>query len=187
LLEKRPFIGRKTGDRFFQYYLQRGLANEKLVNNTSAQADLEKSNELFPTAVATYALGNIAAEQGNTAKAIEHYTVVANGRGETAVAASDKIVRLDLESNPGKYIRVACYPDSNSNLIVAIANATAVAVRDVRFVIQYRDNGGVIRNREESIRGPIAAGQRSERNTGVGPYPPGSGCPVKIAGAKIAE
>ena len=34
---------------FFQYYLQRGLAKEKLGDNLSAQADLEKSNELFPT------------------------------------------------------------------------------------------------------------------------------------------
>jgi len=172
---------------FFQYHLQRGLAKEKLGNDDSALTDLERSNELFPTATATSALGDIASKQGNKAKAIEYYTAVAGSQGEIALAAREKLVRLDLEDNPGKYIQFGCYTDSNSNLIVAIANATSVAIRDVRFVVQYRDSNGVTRNREGSIRGPIAAGQRSERNTEIGPYPPGAGCPVEITGARIVD
>jgi len=172
---------------FFQYYLQRGLAKEKLGNDDSALIDLEKSNELFPTATATSKLGDIASKQGNKAKAIEYYTAVAGSQGEIALDARSKLVRLDLEQNPGKYIQFGCYPDSKSNLIVAIANATTMAIRDVRFVVQYRDSSGVLRNREESIRGPIAAGQRGDFNTGIGPYPPGAGCPVQITAARIAN
>ena len=56
---------------------------------------------------------------------------------------------MDLAENPGKYIQFGCYPDSNSDLVVAIANATTVPIRDVRFVVQYRDSRGVTRNREE--------------------------------------
>ncbi len=172
---------------FFQYYLQRGLAKEKLGDDGSALTDLEKSNELFPTATATSKLGDIAAKRGNKLQAIEYYSTVAGSQGEIALDARDKLVRLDLEQNPGKYIQFGCYPDSSGNLIVAIANATTVAIRDVRFVVQYRDSGGVTRNREESIRGPIAAGQRSDLNTGIGPYPPGAGCPVQITAARVAK
>lgn len=177
---------RRRGD-FFQYYLQRGLAKDKLGIDDGARTDLEKSNELFPTAIATSALGDIASKQGDKAKAIGYYTTVAGGQGESALSARNKLVRLDLEDNPGKYIQFGCYADSSSNLIVAIANATTVAIRDVRFVLQYRDSSGVLRNREESVRGPIAAGQRSDRNTGIGPYVTGTGCPVQITAARIAN
>jgi predicted Zn-dependent protease len=47
-------IAIRRRDDFFQYYLQRGLAREKLGNDQSAVTDLEKSNELFPTAIAHY-------------------------------------------------------------------------------------------------------------------------------------
>lgn len=177
---------RRRGD-FFQYYLQRGLAKEELGNDDSALTDLEKSNELFPTATATAALGDIAAKRGNRAQAIEYYTAVAGNQGEIAVAARDKLIRLDLEDNPGKYIQFGCYADSGGNLIVAIANATNVAIRDIRFVVQYRDNGGMIRNREELIRGPIAAGQRGDFNTRLAPYTSAVGCPVQITAARIAN
>jgi len=177
---------RRRGN-FFQYYLQRGLAKEKLGNDPSAKADLEKSNELFPTAAAAYSLGNIASKQGNRTQAIEYYTAVANSRGDIAVAAQEKLVRLDLADNPAKYIQFGCFPDSNANLIVAIANATSVPIRDVRFTVQYRDSAGALRNREERVRGTVGPGQRVDTNTGIGPYPQGASCPVQITAARVAN
>lgn len=180
-------IAIRRRNNFFQYHLQRGLANEKLGKDAAAVTDLEKSNELFPTALAHFSLGNIAAKQGNKSKAIEHYTLVAGGQGETAVAAQKALVRLDLEDNPGKYLKVGCYPDSRGNLVVAIANATPVAIRDVRFAVQFRDNVGITRNIEESIRGPIAAGQRGDRATSLGPFIAGAPCPVQLRSARVAD
>jgi predicted Zn-dependent protease len=177
---------RRRGN-YFQYHLQRGLAQEKLGNDERAIADLERSNELFPTAIATYSLGSLEAKRGNRQKAIEYYEAVAGGQGEIAEAARVALVRLDLEANPGKYIQYGCYADSSANLIVAVANATPVAIRDVRFVVQYRDNTGMTRSREESIRGPIGPGERADRNTGLGPYAQGGGCPVQIVAAAIAD
>jgi len=174
-------------ENFFQYHLQRGLANEKLGNDQQAITDLERSNALFPTAVAHNALGNLEAKRGNVSKAIEHYSVVAGGQGETATAARASLVRLDLEKNPDKYLKVGCYADSGGNLVVAIANATPVAVRNVRFVVQYRDNTGAIRSVEDLIRGPIAAGQRADRRTSLGPYVQGAACPVQLTGAQVDE
>lgn len=172
---------------FFQYYLQRGLANEKLGNNSRAKTDLEKSLELLPTAPAHFALGNIAKRQGNLEQAMQHYAVVAEGQGEIATASRAELIRLDLERNPGKYLRFGCYADSSGNLVVAIANSTPVAVRDVQFVVQVRDAAGRVRNMQEIIRGTIPAGQRADRATGIGPYPPNSACPVQITGARLAQ
>jgi len=125
-------IAIRRRDGFFQYYLQRGLSNEKLGNDQTAITDLEKSNELFPTAIAHYSLGNIAARQGNKAEAIEHYTMVAGGQGEIADAAKVALVRLDLEDNPGKYIQVRCFQDNNGNLGVSFGNATPLTITGVR-------------------------------------------------------
>ena len=172
---------------FFQYHLQRGLANEKLGNDAVAIADLERSVELYPTAIAFSSLGDLEAKRGNIDKAIEYYTPVAGGQGEAAESARGKLVRLDLERNPGKYLKVGCYADSYGNLVVAVANATPVAVRDVRFAVSYRDHAGVARRIEGAINGPIAAGQRGDRNMQIGPYTSGAGCPVEITGARIAE
>ena len=180
-------IAIRRREDFFQYHLQRGLANEKLGRDDTAETDLKRSVELYPTAVAYYALGDIEAKRGNIDAAIEYYTPVAQGQGEIAEAAQRKLVRLDLERNPGKYIRIGCYADSYSNLVVAVVNSTPVAIENVRFAVSYRDASGVARRIEESVRGPIAAGQRGDRMMGIGPYTDGSGCPVEIISASVAE
>jgi predicted Zn-dependent protease len=179
-------IAIRRRDGFFQYYLQRGLAKEKLRKDNAAKTDLEKSNELFPTAIAHYSLGNIAARQGNKQKAIEHYTMVAGGQGEVAEAAREALVRLDLADNPDKYIQVRCYQDNNGNLGLSIGNATPLTVTGVRYAVQYRDTVGT-QIREGSVRGEIRAGTAVNVSTGIGPYPAGSGCPVQITAARVAQ
>ena len=179
-------IAIRRRDNFFQYYLQRGLSNEKLGNDHSAVNDLEKSNELFPTAIAHYSLGNIAAKQGNKQKAIEHYTMVAGGQGEMAQAAKAALVRLDLADNPDKYIQVRCFQDNSGNLGLSIGNATSLTVTGVRYAVQYRDEFGT-RVSEGSVRGQISAGTAVNISTGIGPYPASSGCPVQITAARVAE
>lgn len=179
-------IAIRRRDDFFQYYLQRGLSNEKLGNDNSAVTDLEKSNELFPTAIGHYALGNIAAKRGNKQEAIEHYTVVAGGQGETATAARTALVRLDLEDNPGKYIQVRCFQDNNGNLGLTIGNTTPLTVTGIRYAVQYRDAFGT-QVREQSVSGRLAPGSVANVSTGIGPFPAGSTCPVRITAARVAE
>jgi predicted Zn-dependent protease len=179
-------IAIRRRDDFFQYYLQRGLSKEKLGNNQSAKTDLEKSNELFPTAIAHYSLGNIAVKQGERQKAIEHYTMVAGGQGEIAEAAREALVRLDLADNPDKYIQVRCFQDNSGNLGLSIGNATPLTVTGVRYAVQYYDGAGT-RVREGSVRGEIRPGTAVNVSTGIGPYPAGSGCPVQITAARVAD
>ena len=180
-------IAIRRREDFFQYHLQRGLANEKLGKDNDALNDLERSNELFPTAIATYSLGNLEAKRGNTEKAIEYYTAVANSSGEIAKSAQAALVRLDLERNPGKYLQVSCYADSSGNLVVSVGNGTPVSVSDVRYVIQYTDSNGISRRYDGAVGGPIPSGQRRDSRTSLGPYTQGASCPVQLTAARIAE
>ena len=172
---------------FFQYHLQRGLANEKLGNDSAARADMERSNQLFPTAAAHHSLGDIAARAGDRTQAIQHYQMVAGSGGPIGDQATAKLIRLDIADNPDKYLKAGCFADTNGNLAVALRNATPVTVGDIRFVVQYRDGNGVPRTREQSIRGPLASGERADRATGIGPWTEAAGCPVRIVSARVVD
>ena len=177
-------IRRRGG--FFQYYLQRGLANEKLGNDQIAITDLEQSNDLFPTAIAHFSLGNIAARAGRKEKAIEHYKTVAGGTGAIADSALEALVRLDLADHPDNYLQLRCFQDNSGNLAISIGNPTPLTVRGVRYAVQFRDALGT-QIREGAVSGQIRAGSAVNVSTGIGPYPPGSGCPVQITAARVAE
>lgn len=177
-------IGQRDG--FFQYYLQRGLAQEKLGNENAALKDLQMSNELFPTAVAYYALGNIQEKRGKRKKAIENYTYAAGGEGEIAAAAHGKLARLDLANNPDRYLKLQCFQDQNGNLGVSIGNPTSVAVTGVTYAVQFRDAAG-LQTRTGSVPGKIRAGTAANVSTGLGPWSTSTGCPVQIIAARVAE
>lgn len=179
-------IAIRRRDDFFQYYLQRGLANEKLNNDDDAVSDLEKSNDMFPTAIAHNALGNIATKQNRKADAIEHYSVVAGGQGDVAVAALESLVRLDMSDNPNKYLQVRCFQDDSGNLGVSVGNATPLPVSGVRFIVQYETPAGTQRP-ERSISGVIESGKSIGVSTGIGPYTSAAGCPVEISSARVNE
>ncbi len=176
---------RRRGD-FFQYYLQRGLANDKLGNDDAAVSDLTRSNELFPTAVAHEALGGIAARRGQKSLAIEHYSLVAGGSGPVAESARRSLVRLDLADNPSRYLQLRCFQDNNGNLAVSIGNATPVAVTGIRFVVEYLEEGRP-QQTVRALSGRVPAGQSVSVSTGIGPYGPGVGCPARIVAARVAE
>ena len=172
---------------FFQYHLQRGLSNVKLGNDSAARSDLERSNQLFPTAAAHSSLGDIEARAGNRPQAIQHYQVVAGTSGPVGEQATAKLVRLDIADNPDRYLSVGCFADSNGNLAVAVRNTTPVAVGNIRFAVQYRDANGALQTRGESIRGPLAPGQRTDRSTGIGPWSEAAGCPIRVIAARVVN
>ena len=185
-IENYDIAIRRRSD-FFQYHLQRGLANSKLGNDRAARSDLERSNQLFPTAAAHDALGDIAARSGDRTEAVQHYQMVAGTSGPIGEQATAKLIRLDIADNPDKYLRIGCFPDDDGNLAVAVRNATPVAVGDIRFAVQYRDSNGAPRTREGSIRGPLTPGQRADRATGIGPWTEAAGCPVRVISARVVN
>ena len=167
--------------------MQRGLIQEELGHDDLAEADLEISIEMLPTAPAHYALGRIAARRGDRTGAIEHYKLVAGGQGEVAQAASADLVRLDISDNPSSYVLQRCDPDSSGNLVVSVKNNTSLAIAGVRIVVQYSDNAGSQRRIDRTISGTIGPGKVASVNTGLGPYTAGSNCPVTVIAARLAE
>ena len=175
-------------DNFFYYYMQRGLIHEELGHDDLAEADLEVSIEMLPTAPAHYALGRIAARRGDKSTAMEHYRLVASsGHGEVAKAAYADLTRLDITDNPSNYVLKRCDRDSYGNLIVSVKNNTALAINDVYITVQYADNtGGQVRITEK-ISGVIGPDEIASVNAGIVPYTAGGKCPATVIAARVAE
>jgi len=174
-------------DAFFYYHLQRGVANKELGRNDGAVSDLNRSIELLPTAPAYFALGEIAEERGDFPLAIGHYKVVAKSGGDYGKAAMAALVRLDMPANPGTYIAKGCDADGSGNLIVSVRNDTAVTITGVKIAVSYSDAAGRAAQQQHNIAGQISPGQIASVNTGMGPYTPGSGCPVEVVAAEISN
>jgi predicted Zn-dependent protease len=174
-------------DDFFYYYLQRGLARKELGQSSAAASDLERSLEMLPTAPAHYALGDIAYDNGDTSGAIEHYKIVAKSDDKLGQAATAKLVKLDLSSNPGAYIRSDCSADGSGDLIVSIRNDTTVEITGIAVAVVYTDASGRQQQPRFSINGRVAPGQVASVNTGLGPYTDGSNCPAQVVAAEVAE
>ena len=178
-------IGRRDG--FFYYHLQRGIANKELGRTDSAVTDLNRSIELLPTAPAYFALGNIAEKRGEFPVAIGHYKVVAKSGGDYGKAATAALVKLDLPTNPGAYIPRACDADGSGRLVVSVRNDTGVQITGVQVAVSVTDSSGRSTQQRHSITGQIAPGQIASVNTGMGPFTPGSNCPVEVVAAEIVN
>lgn len=174
-------------DDFFYYYLQRGLARERLREDAGASADLERSIELLPTGPAYYALGNIAKRQRRYAEAREHYAAASGASGEVGRAAQAELMRLDLPSQPEQYLRKQTGLDADGQLLVSVANPTGVAVRDLRLVIQYVGADGRAREVTRAVRGTLPGGRSIRVATGLGPFTSPGQYRVAIASARVAE
>lgn len=78
----------------FSYRVMRGLNQLNGGNLDAAQADLEASINVVPTAIAYLRLGDIAARQGNRNKAAAYYNEVAKTEGQLGEEARRKLSSL---------------------------------------------------------------------------------------------
>jgi predicted Zn-dependent protease len=174
-------------DRFFYYYLQRGLIAENRQQDGRARADLETSIKLLPTGAAYYALGQIASRARDLDAARQYYAKAAGAEGEIGQAAGLELMRLELPQNPGKYIRTQAGLDSRGMLVVALANPTRVPVRGLSIAVQYVDAQGRLRDMQRTYPGTLAGGQQAQVATGLGPFQDANQYKVALTSAQIAE
>ena len=175
----------RRGD-FFYYYLQRGLVHKEQRKVDSAISDLEHSLELLPTAPAHYNLGLIEKERGQMDLAKEHFKIVAGSGGEYGVAASGEIARMELPSQPAKYVLQSCDAGANGNLIISVRNDAAIAVTGVEVQLDYSDNYDNTRREIIAVGDRIEAGQVARADTGIRVYE-GTSCVAKVVAARVAE
>jgi predicted Zn-dependent protease len=174
-------------DNFFYYHLQRGIARHELAQTDAAAADLENSLKLLPTAPAHYVLGEIEEGRGDVAAAINHYKVVAkSGGGEYGKMATDRLMRLELPSQPSSYIASACGDDGSGQVVIQVKNATSVPVTGLRVIFQYVDSNGAQRQQSRDLPGVLAGGQTATARTGLALLA-GTRCQSKVTAATIAE
>lgn len=172
-------------DNFFYYHLQRGQAQRQLRRLDEAQRALETSVRLLPTAEAFYGLGAIAEQRGNREAALEYYAQAAGSEGPAGKAANDAAVRLDLPSNPGKYLQVRTGTDNNGQLVIEIGNPTNVVVTDILVNVRYVD-GGAVRELNRQVSGRLEPGTAQRLATGLGPFTRPDAYQVALAAARIA-
>ena len=145
----------KRNNDYYAFYLNRGLTRQRLGNQIGAQSDLERSNELLPTAAAHFVLGRLA-QGSNPDKAIEHFRVAAGSDSDVGRRAGESLVRLDLPRNPGNYVEVQPVADASGNLGLRVTNRSPVALRNLRVA-------GVVQplnfQREYFVPGILAPGQ----------------------------
>ena len=172
-------------DRFFYYPLRKGIAHQRLRQWDQAEADLETSVSILPTAEAYYGLGLIAEQRGNRAAALERYALAAQSSSEVGQAARDRAVRLDLPQNPGQYLQVRTGLDGQQRLVIEVGNPTGVPVADVAVAIRYAVDGSVRQSDQRIARLPAGAAQRIA--TGLGPFASANAYEVAIVSARVED
>ena len=156
-------------DRFFHYYVQRGVTHEKLGNAQSARKDLERSTTLLPTATANNTLGNLAAAAGNREQAVQYFRQAAGSKSPAGEQALKSLVLLDLSSRPNTYLQTRLGLNRSNMVVVQIANNTPVTVTGVQLAIRYPDAQGRLRSIKQSVSRPIPAKKSVQIRTRLGP------------------
>lgn len=154
---------------YFHYYLQRGLARQALGETAAANADLERSVALLPTAPALNSLGQLALARGDQPKAIQYFSSAAGSDSSAGKQAQASLVRLDLPRNPGNYLKIDFTLDRQGRLIARVSNPTPVAVGDISFDVGYSDLAGKRHQTRLHLAGPLDGGASAQVVTGLGP------------------
>lgn len=157
----------RLDEQYFMTWLDRGIARAELKQNQTAAGDLKRSLELLPTAPGHYYLGLVSERQGNSQQAIQSYQAASQAKGEHGEKAKAALVRLDLPQNPSKYLKVGAGLSYQGELILTLQNPTNVAVRNVLVTVSDGQ-----RSWKQPFRDTVAAGQQSQRQTGLGPWSP---------------
>lgn len=173
--------------QFFYYPLQRGLTALQLNDRRSAKADLEASIELLPTAMAYHGLGVIAERDGNLNLALQYYKGAAGSDSAVGQQAYRSLLRLDLPRNPGQYLQMRTGLDNQGQLIVEIANPTPAAVANLVLAVRYADANGRVQQVNRRLRGGVAANQRGQFATGLGPFANTQAFQAALVAAAIVE
>lgn len=170
---------------YFEYYLGRGLARARLGQRQAARADLQRSNELLPTAVANNELGQLSLAAGDRGQAKQYFETAMAAPGSVGERATRAYVSLDLPENPGKYIRATTRLTEERELIATVSNGAGIGAANVNVEFEAVVNGNVIR-RVVTIE-HIGAGQQGAVSSGwrFGPEDVLTDTRVRVLGAQI--
>lgn len=158
---------------YFGPYLGGGVAYYKNGNRAKAEAWLNQSNELLPTAPAHYYLGLIARESGNTQQAREHFRTAAGSQSEIGKQAAAEFAALDVGSNPGNYLATAGELDAKGRVVLRVQNRAPFALGEIIITPVMIDGSGRIvqEGRTLRINRVLQPGEQASIDAGIGTMP----------------
>ena len=147
----------RLDENYYEYYLGRGLTYSKLGNSEKARTDLERSNQLLPTSVATNELGTLSLQEGDRDSAKKYFAAVARSEGPLSESATDNYIRLDIADNPSNYIQ-ALPVDRKDTMMATITNTTNIPIQSA--VVQFAAViNGQHTSRQKNL-GPVQANSK---------------------------
>jgi len=149
---------------YYEYYLGRGLTRAQLGQAEGARADLQHSNELLPTAIASNELGKMSLDAGNRPAAKQYFKMAMNTPGKPGEQAQRNFIALDLSDNPNKYIAGKAAMSPDGRLFGVIQNRTHLELGSVDVAFEATANGQRIRR--VVTTGALPAGQSLQVNSG---------------------
>ncbi len=172
-------------EEYFYYHLRNGDMQQRLQRWDEAEASLNRSINLLPTAEGYLGLGSLAERRGDRAAALELYRSAAQSSGTAGQAAKDALVRLDLPVNPGQYLALRTALDTNAMLQIEIGNPTRLTVADIGVTIAYTDQQGTTRQITRILADVLEPSTARRVNTGIGPFPPAQNYAVTITSTHV--
>ncbi|MFH1215714.1 MAG: M48 family metalloprotease [Pseudomonadota bacterium] len=146
-------------NRFFQFYIQRGLIREKLGDMPGAKQDLEHSTKLLPTANAYKKLGDMSLTSGRSADAKGFFQKAASSQSQVGKDAYISFLRLDLPENPAKYLRLRAEQEKDGTMRLLLSNPTPLPVHGIQCVIRFTDAQGATGQISVTHKGTVEPGK----------------------------
>ena len=150
---------------YFRPYVQSGVVLTSLGRSEEAETFLKRSNELLPTATSYYVLGQIAEGRGDFKTAIQHYQVAADSESDSGKLAKARYQRLEIASNPAKFLQAAAQADNMGYIYAVVYNPTSVTVTNVyvRIVHINAETGQPDQQSDPLlVTAKLSSGQRSQ-------------------------
>ncbi len=149
---------------YYEYYLGRGLSMAGLGKQEAAKRDLERSNELLPTAVAMNQLGQLSLQRDDQRSAKEYFQRAMSAGGDTGQQAAAAFTELDLPENPHRYIESEVFLDKG-RLLARVVNLTNLNISHYEVTFYVTVNNQRV-SRSISL-GTLGAHQRDQADSGL--------------------
>lgn len=154
---------------YFGSWLGGGVAQYRLNNRTQAQAWLQRSYGLLPTAPAALYLGNISRDQGNQDAALKFYQTASSAQGTVGQEAAREAVLMDLSRNPATYVAAGVARDGSGRPVLVVQNKAPVAIANIVVTPVLVNASGQVAQQGQSVTipGPLAAGAQASIGAGL--------------------
>ena len=154
---------------YFRPLLVRGITRREAGDTRGASRDLERSVALLPTAAGYLGLGRVAEVNGDRRQAISYFRKASTSQSNAGTLAGKQLARLDLESNPSRYIKASLGLSRDGYLVVRVDNGSALAVTGVQVVVGPQSGAGIREQASYRLRRALDAGGSVRLRTDLGP------------------